>query len=334
MTNHENDGYEIVKDEVNTAFKKLYEYNLLEFPEREKNNFVKLQHYKRFIELRGFQQIWWKPYMKTKYYLKELVLNGEINANVSEEEKKQAEEEAFYDWLKVCVNPQNDPNIDFYFKKENLAKEDEVKKILFEQGKLRDMFKENEWQIRLRKIRTWFLKRYDWGTAKKLHCNLTDKSKFEFLDVVFMRLQCATLVGFIPLLFESKTWTLPLKFKWLEIGSISLILFLLTLLYLSYDCSKAGGGERGISTFRRALIVLFVGVLPSLFYSFIFCGILSYYFIDFGEAVYNDFDLLSLGSYLQWGFSLKTITFFASVAFSIGILVQIIWEEKAVTEPL
>jgi hypothetical protein len=284
-----------------------------------------------YFERYNLTETYHESYLDAKYNLNQISLKSD---KIPSDDK----EDAFYKWLKVCINSQNDPNIDFYFKKEtkNLAKEEQVKKILFDnKGKLRDMFKENEWQIRLRKIRTWFLKRYDWVTAIKLHFSLTNTSKFECLDIIFLRFQCATLVGFIPLLFESKTWMLPLEFKWPEIGSISLILFLLALLYLSYDCSKVTGGDRGISTFGRALLVLFVfGVLPSLFYSFIFCGILSYQFIDFEKALYNDFYLRSLCSYLQWGFSPKIITFFAFIALSIGTLIQTIWEEKAVTEPL
>jgi hypothetical protein len=304
--------------------------------EQEKNNFEKLWRYKMFIEVKELQQMWWEPYIKTKYYLKKLILTGKIPADRSEEEKKQVEEIVLYDWLKVCINPQNDPNIDFYFKKnKKKAKEEEIKKILFldykkdislyrrvkeiffEKGKLRDVFKENEWQIRLRKIRTWFLKRYDWGTAIKLHRSLANKSKFESLDLVFPRLLCATLVGFTPLLFDSETWKLPLRLSLIEIILTFLFSFIFIYIYLSYECLKVAGDEKNISIFRRVLPILLLGTIASFIFSFIFYGIYIFY----------------VNSYFQWS-SLKIITFFASVALFIGVLIQTIWEEKTVTEPL
>lgn len=304
-----------MEDTLEDAFK--YDIQLLEFPAKEKNDFVKLWNYKKYIEVKELQQTLWEQYIQTKYYLKELVLNDKI----SEEQRKKAEEEVFYDWLKICINPQNDPNIDFYFKKEKLSKEAQVKKILFDdKGKLREIFKKNEWQIRLRRIRTWFLKRYNWNTAIILHWNLKNKGVFEIFDLIFLRLLCGILLGFIPLFSLPNIWTLPV-----DLNSFILIpLAGLVLIYFNYECNKTVGSDiDSISIFINRVLPIFVySILSSLFFSYIFYSVLSNHFINFESVICKEI------------FPLKIIPFFAIVALSIGILVQIIWEDKTITEPL
>lgn len=142
----------------------------------------------------------------------------------------------------------------------------------------------------------------------------------ESLDLIFPRLLCATLVGFTPLLFDSETWKLPPGLSAKEIIFTLLLSFISVYIYLSYECSKVAGDEKNISIFRRVLPILLWGTIASFIFSSIFYVIYFFY--------------LNLNSYFQWHSSLNIITFFASVALFIGILIQIIWEEKTVTEPL
>lgn len=315
MTINEKSFYKKIEETLEDAFKD--DKQLLEFPEQEKNDFEKLWNYKKYIEVKELQQTLWKPYIQTKYYLKELFLNDKI----SEETKKQAEEEVFYDWLKICINPQNDPNIDFYFKKENFSKEEQVKKILFDdKDRLREIFKKNEWQIRLRKIRTWFLKRYNWNIAIKLHQNLRNKGMFEIFDLILLRLLCGILLGFIPLFSLPNIWTLPIVLNLFYL--IPLAGFV--LIYFSYECSKTVGGDKDTLSifFNRALPVFCYSILLSFFFSYILYSILSNHFIDFKSVICREI------------YPLKIIPFFAIVALYIGILIQIVWEDKTITEPL
>ncbi len=224
----------------------------------------------------------------------------------------------FYTWS--IPQPKN-PNIDFYFKKENLSKEAQVKKILFDdKDRLREIFKKNEWQIRLRRIRTWFLKRYNWITAIKLHHNLRNKGMFEIFDLILLRLLCGILLGFIPLFSLPNIWTLPIDLNLL----ILILPAVLVLIYFNYECSKTVGYDIDTLSifFNRVLPIFFYSILLSFFFSYIFYSVLSGHFIDFESVICKEI------------FPLKIIPFFAIVALSIGVLVQIIWEDKTITEPL
>jgi hypothetical protein len=315
----ENDDYKIIIQAVDCRFKELYENKLMEFPDREKNDFIKLSYYKRFIEIKELQQNWWEPYLKTKYYLKELVIEGRTQG-IGVEDINKHEDEVLYDWLKVCINPEKDPNFDFYFQKETLSKEEEVKKILFDKGKLRERFDKNEWQIRLRRIRTWFLKRYNWTAAILLHRNIKNKGMFEIFDLVFLRLLCGILVGFLPLFSLPDIWKLPVDLN----ISIPITLAVLVLIYFNYECYKTVGSDiDSISIFFKRVIPIFIyGIFLSLFFSYIFYSVLSSHFIDFESVICKEI------------YPLKIIPFFAMVALSIGIIIQIIWEDKTITEPL
>lgn len=279
--------------------------------------FQDLSEYVAYLEYYDLIDFRILKYLEAKYHLNQIALYSD---KISQKEK----DIIFFEWLRICINPQNDPNIDFYFKKENLSKEDEIKNILFDkQDKLREIFKTNEWQIRLRKIRTWFLKRYDWKNAIKLHHNITNKSKFELLDIVFLRLQCSTLIGLIPLLFNSDAWILPLNLSWLVLIPIFFILAILVLLYFVYECSKVVGSEMNTKKiFTRVFPIFFLGLLLSFFFSSILYLMLSADLINFKGAIYKDFYLF------------RIIPFFAIFSLSIGIIIQLIWEEKTVTEPL
>ena len=324
--------HEIVQETVDQRLKQFYCAKLHEpeYVDSIKEDFQKLSDYKALIEVEGFQIRWWESYTRTKYYLKELALR---NKSLSAEDR----EECFYDWLKICVNPEKNPNYDFYFEKERLDHEKQVKEILFdEKGVLRDIFKRLAWQIRLRKIKIWFLKRYDWRTAVKILRSLENRRMFDFVDLIFPRLLCAILIGFIPLIpliMTEEVWRLALGLNWWEIGVIFPSAFIFVLLYFRYECFKT---DRKIKSLPRAFKVGLWGVSASLFFSAIFCIMFSHHFIDF-ESVAHDglwyVRYLNLGPFFL-AFHGKIIIFFAAIALLIGILIQVIWEEKTITEPL
>jgi len=247
-----------------------------------------------------------ESYLNAKFYQKKIALN-------SNKIPMGGKNDAFYDWLKVCINPKNDPDIDFYFdSEENSAssKEDEIKTILFENGELRELFKSKEWQIRLKKIKRWFLKRYDCKTSRKIHKNLIYKQWFELLDFVFLRLICAILVGFIPFIFNPKIWDILINL-WHLI--FSTILIFLIFLYFIYECSKVIESEKSIIDICVRVSPIFI---IGLIFSFLFSSV--FYLVFSEDSVFS----------IQIGF------FLASIAYFIGVLVQIIWEENTVAEPL
>lgn len=312
-----------LNDEVNKFVKRRYEKTKKDIINpKSLEDIDDLIKYRDFLVFKGYHNEYWETYTRTKYFLKNKIINNYINESIDKKEK----EKAFYDWLKICINPQENIDYDFCFKKCKKNKEKQVTDILFkdyEKGVLRNIFKTPEWQIRLRKIRTWFLKRYDRKTAKKIHKNLIEKSWLESLELAPLRLICSILIGFIPLIFDSETWTLPLKLNWLVIIPSVLILTALVLIYFMYDCFIAIGGEIDTKNIIKRVFSTFLwGLIFSFIFSIIIYIILSRNFINFEKAIYKDF------------IPLRIIALFAVVALFIGILVQTIWEEKAVTEPL
>lgn len=256
-------------------------------------------------------------------------------------------EAAFYDWLKICINPENNPNYDFYFEMhKKLDKEKEVKGILFdEKGALRGTFTEPAWRIRLRKIKIWFQKRYDLITAWKIEINLIGKKMLPLylislllsLKIFFpIRLSCAISIGFIPLLVESGVWEVALRLSWADIGPISGLALLIIFLYFLYECSKVTGGGKSVKSLLRTGGIVLCGVLVSVGLSTILCGMFSHHFIDFTNALadWSWYVLyVNLGPYFL-AFHGRIIIFFATAAFLIGTFIQVIWEEKTITEPL
>jgi len=83
--------------------------------------FKKLKDFIEYVELYGLKDIMPESYIDAKYNLKELAIR---NSALSDHDR----EEAFYDWLKICINPQKEVNYDFYFEKNKLDKENEVRK--------------------------------------------------------------------------------------------------------------------------------------------------------------------------------------------------------------
>lgn len=310
-----NDWKDSHPDNINTFVK-----DTIERLDNNKIQIIKeLKGFVEYVELYDLKQIIFISYLDAKYHRNRIAIDlDKISLTDNENEN------IFYDWLKVCLNQQNDPNIDFYFKYRNIVKEDEVKKILFDnQGNLRDLFKNKDWQIRLRKMRTWFLKRYDWWTSIKLYQSLKDKKRrwTEFLDLVFPRILCSILLGYSLIIFNSDLWVLPLR---LNLYPVLITIAFLILIYLIYECSKIIDGEKNtFSIFKRVLPIFILGVVFSFIFSSILYGINSCNFILFESFSCKE----NIDS------SLRIISFFTFVAFSIGIIVQTIWEEKTITEP-
>jgi hypothetical protein len=281
--------------------------------------FDKLNNFVEYVELYGLKDRLPESYIKAKHRLKEIAVQDNISLN----NKKR--EIAFYDWLKICINPQKEASYDFYFEKNNINKEQEVKEILFDKnGNLREIFKNEDWQIRLRKISDWFLKRYEITTAKKILKSI--KSSFlDKLKLYLPRLWGAIFIGFLPLIMGQETWDLPHKLHPVSVILLSLVFFAVAIIYLTNECYNIIRDKA--ESELRALKVGGRGALISVIASFFIC-------LSIGEdSVHVDYSKIYLN--LSAGMSIwKNILFFASSALLIGIFIQVFWEEKTITEPL
>lgn len=309
---------EFVENRVNSAFE---QYNSRsQYLDNIKGDCKKLHYFKTFIEMEGLQYKYWKSYTQTKYYLKQLALENNCN-------DEELIESAFYEWLKICVNPNNELNYDFYFETEDLDKECQVKQILFEndgKGNLREIFENDEWQIRLRTISSWFLKRYDWSTATKIS-GFYKKSIFDQTPLIFPRLLGAIFIGFLSLIFSGDIWGLALELEWLYVYGISFLLVAIFILYLINECYNITHNKK-VAIKRGGLVGLY-GFIISLVVSLMIVYFLGEHFVGFN---YGTGGWYLLGHLIF----LENVLFFASAGLSIGIFIQILWEEKTITEPL
>lgn len=308
--------------------------NFLRIDKLNRVSFDDLAKYKQYLEREGLSDFWLEQYIEVQRALKDIAL-------LCEDLDDNDKEDAFYDWLKICINPKEDASYDFYFEREGLDHEEQVKEILFaDQGILRGVFKRSDWQIRLRKIKTWFLKRYDWMTAARIWRNLKNNRRQQiigFVDLLLPRLLSAILIGFFPLMGGVEMWLIPLRLSWVDIIIISAIALLIVFLYFAYECFKiADRIKAGTTLLGRALIVFLHGLLWSLISSAMLYYMFFHHFIGLENAVPDGLgcmQYINLG-YFFVAFHGKVIVFFAVFALLMGVFIQVIWEEKTITEPL
>jgi uncharacterized membrane protein len=287
--------------------------------------FEKLKDFVEYVDLYGLRDLRIKDYIDAKFHLKRLALKNYNNKKISDDDK----ELAFYDWLKICVNPQQDANYDFYFEKNGLDKEDEVENILFEKdGNLREIFKKPDWQIRLKKITDWFLKRYDIDTARKILKNVNSpyKNWLDTIKLLIPRLWGAIFIGFLLLIVGEETWKLPLQLHWSWVISLSAGFLIITFGYLIVEANNIIHNTK--KAFQRARFIFVLGFLISLIFSCIIVFVMGTHFVNDKNLRVEGWDFLG-----RLMFS-ENIIFFATAALLIGIFIQIFWEEKTITEPL
>ena len=293
------------------------------------DSFGKLKDYVEYLELYNLKDTLPESWFNAKRKLKKIALE---NNTLDTADK----EEAFYDLLKICVNPQKEINYDFYFEKHRINKEDEVEEILFDKdkgGQLRGIFlmKEGDsqdWQIRLRTIADWFLKRYDFKNAKKILKNIDSKHKtvFDRIKLFSPRLWGAISIGFLPLIVGQETWELPLKLGWNLVSGLSILFLLIIFWYLRIECFNVTRDKTTVQ--KRAMSVCLRGFGISLIFSTFIVYVMGEYSVITSDLKKKAFDFFGTPLYLE------NIIFFTSAALLIGIFIQVFWEEKTITEPL
>jgi hypothetical protein len=115
----------------------------------------------------------------------------------------------------------------------------------------------------------------------------------------------------------------------LVLVGVLVIIPVISYVYLIYECFDAISGEMNTKRIVRRVIKIFGwGLSFSLLSSIFFYCIHSCYFI------YSGYFISGWSCYNDNYSALKIISFYAIIAFSIGMLIQTIWEDKTVTEPL
>jgi len=227
-------------------------------------------------------------------------------------------------WLRHCLSEETD----FTFSVLGFDKECEVKEMAKsldkdQDGNFRPLAKwiENPEGIKTYKIKLadWFLRRYNRKAAKKI---LTPLPFYDKVSLLYPRLIGSIIIGLIVIMLEKDMWILPLKIdppflviiQWIVLNLICWIYFTYESYNIIYDKIKAvkRGGE-----------IWLVSTLTSIFLSSVLCLYLGHYLVDNYSK-----------TYLSDGFIFADIFFFSSTSLFIGIFIQVIWEEKSITEPL
>lgn len=311
-----------LEDQIKSALDNQFNgmESLKNYIDTNQNDCIKLHSLKQYIEIQGLQNYYCNSYLQIKLYLKNIALekqNKHPETNKPAETAEELEKTALYEWLKICINPMKDPNYDFFFDKEGINKDEEVKGILFKDKrneKIREIFKDNEWQPRLKKIMVWFLRRYDRKSAKIIYNNLEPKSIFDRIDLYFPRILGSIFLGFLPLISASEMWYLPINLNSIWLLILSVLSLLVSIFYFRFEYYKATSNK----DWWKPLKVFFRGF----FYSSILSILLTILF-------HHNF----VGN-KSWIDLLKIMILFSSSSLLIGIFIQVFWEEKTIAEPL
>jgi hypothetical protein len=229
-------------------------------------------------------------------------------------------------WLRCCLK--DECNYFFaVFKECGIKREDDVVNIM-KGSYLWEIINSDEGKnFYKRTVADWFLKRYHRKNAEAI-LNTMEKSKLSVLDKIklyYPRLLGTILIGFLPLIAGQETWDLPHKLGYELIIPIIFAFFAVSTLYLTYECYKIIDDKKEAS--KRAFRVGIWGLGVSFIFSMIICATLG------ENSVAKEY------AENYWNFSanmpfLRNVLFFAPSALLIGIFIQVIWEEKTITEPL
>lgn len=144
------------------------------------------------------------------------------------------------------------------------------------------------------------------------------------------RLLGAIGVGFIPLIITAEVWEFASKIHWEHAALIFILAALGSAIYLYIEISNLNPRPEPKLIRSRSWSILFIGMIESLLISLVLFDLTSAYFAkyrfnaDAPKVLCGIFGLLPV----------KEMLLFASLALLIGIFIQILWEEKPITQPL
>ena len=231
-------------------------------------------------------------------------------------------------WLRCCLSDK----CNYYFsvfKECGINREKDVESLLNDTVLWKQINSDEGRNFYKRTITDWFLKRYNRAAAKQIFKTF-DKSRINIFDkikLLYPRLIGSVFIGFLPLITQKDLWEIPVEYGWFFVVLLSFISASLSYFYFGLEFYKATGSIFDIKPLR----VFARGILYSLLMSLVFTILFSNHFIGkrFSTGYYysplfsEDFRLYP-----------EAWLFFAFSSLLIGIFIQVLWEEKTVTEPL
>jgi hypothetical protein len=215
-------------------------------------------------------------------------------------------------WFRCCISEKCN-YIFSILKIRNVDREDDLRKICNPGSKLWKTIGDKGMEGYLDVCIDFFLRRYNWPDAFRLYWRYSSKKNTNLIKLFFPRMLSAILVGFLPILTSQDLRDFA-EMNQSNLFKYSIAIVVLSVLYLLFECHI---------TTQRTLVKKLCKqrIFPVLAVSLSSSLIFSYVFMKVG--------LLGTG---EWCWS--KMIFYAMFALFIGILVQLIWEEKTVTEPL
>lgn len=215
-------------------------------------------------------------------------------------------------WFRCCISEKCN-YIFSVLRLKNVDRENDLLRICNPESKLWKTLGDERMKGYLDLCIDFFLRRYNWWDAFHLYWKYPSKKNINLVKLVFPRMLSAILVGFLPILTSRDIRDFA-EMNQSNLFKYSFAIIILSVLYLLFECHITT--QRTLVKKRckqRIFPVLAVSLVSSLIFSYIFMKI----------------GLLGTG---EWCWS--KMIFYAMFALFVGILVQLIWEEKTVTEPL
>uniref|UniRef100_UPI00404BA287 hypothetical protein n=1 Tax=Desulfobacca sp. TaxID=2067990 RepID=UPI00404BA287 len=189
----------------------------------------------------------------------------------------------------------------------------------------------------------WFLRRYNkkeakWCLQKRLKlvpANRLDRW-LDGIKLSFPRIIASIIIGYLPLIFTTETWYVSIAEAW----GVNFLLPILTLsasmFYLFTEVKN--NLEYTTEVYRdRARSIFWFSLRVSLYLGMLLLPLIGVYLP--AEAKIDELSggypyLWIFFSYANFCLFLKMLLFHVPLALFIGIIVQVIWEEKPVSYPL
>lgn len=153
------------------------------------------------------------------------------------------------------------------------------------------------------------------------------------IKLLMPRLIAGIIIGYLPIIVGDETWKFAIFSHSFTVFIIIIFSFILSFIYLWYEIMNIIGHRNTKEVFKRTLNVFSKGVIYSFSIGIIILDILNAQFIE----NMNNIEVFQ-NSHLHCGLigiiDPKVLLVFFPLALLIGIFVQIIWEDKPITEPI
>lgn len=213
-------------------------------------------------------------------------------------------------WFRCCISEKCN-YIFSILKSQGVNREIDLEKICNRNSRLMEILDNSGKIAYIDACIDFFLRRYNyWGA---LWLFMKYPSFWNGIKMTFPRMMFAVILGFIPIATSEEIGNF-VQANEPNLKSFSIILIIFSGVYLIFECYNSN--KRTLGSWQYALRIVPIlswGLVWSLLFSHIFTSVKF-----LGPEMWN----------LYW------VVFYASFALCIGILLQLLWEENTVTEPL